>query len=647
MTETHLTPAQEKIVTSDAESILVLASAGSGKTHVLTERVRFLLEREKKSHVLALTFTNKAAEEMENRLNNTIKDIHLRAFIGTIHSFCLEVIRRRGHLIGYVDMPQIFERDTDKQELIVQIIRESNSLFRKFQQKNQKEQNQIIRDILFRIGMYKKNLHGLHSEHKNDNMLLLLQEYDSLLVSQNAIDYDDVIVLTHKILTDFPHVAEIYRKQYRYIMVDESQDLNFAQYELIKALCGTDHKRVMMVGDPNQVIYGFNGSDKKYMVESFVSDFAPVTKLSLNENFRSSTAILKASNCLIADGSKMKINCSLKGLFEIKEFSDQQSEAEWIAETIEYYMEHGHSDIIGKITEDRIAVLSRTKYIFHPLEEVLQKKGISYFVKKDSGSSEFESDFIQTFDLGLRLLVNPKDQLHFMQLLNLLNLNTENITVSQNTFADKLMTLSKLIKKEPTPTKTNFEQLKNSWLDIENDINSFKNALNKLQHFLEEETEENRDLTAIEDIQEYYLLWEGYCKNVSKEARTLSHFRSQMALGITHNSHSPSGITLGTVHSVKGLGFDIVFLMGMNEGTFPDYRSFKDNNSLAEEQNNAYVALTRAKRLLFLTYPKQKRMPWGGNKLQQPSRFIELIKKSMNQKPDKIRSTNLLSINFM
>ncbi|MDR2344920.1 MAG: ATP-dependent helicase [Planctomycetaceae bacterium] len=628
MTEAHLTPSQEKIVTSDAEAILVLASAGSGKTHVLTERIRFLLEREKKSHVLVLTFTNKAADEIEIRLTDTIKDIHSRAFIGTIHRFCLEMIRRRGHLIGYADMPQVFERDTDRKELIVQAILESDSLCRQFQQKNQSGQDQFIQNVLFRIGMYKKNLRGLYGENENNYLFFLLQEYNSLLVSQNAIDYDDVIVLAHKILTDCPQIAELYRKQYRYILIDEAQDLNFAQYELIKALCGTEHKKVMMVGDPNQAIYGFNGADKKYMAESFINDFTPVSKLSLNENFRSTTAILKAANCLIDNGTKVQINSSLDGLFEIKEFLDQKSEAEWIVEQIKYYMTHGHRDIIGKITEDRIAVLSRTKYIFPPLEEVLQKNGISYFVKKTSDSSEFESDFIQTFDLGLRLLVNPRDQLHFIQLLNHLNLTEDSITVSKNTFPDKLQVLSELIKNEPT--KTDFEQLKNSWLCIDNNINDFKNALKMLQQFLENKPEENRDLTVIEDIQEYDALWEGYCKKVSKETRSLSHFRSQIALGIVHNNQSTSGITLGTVHSVKGLGFDIVFLMGMNEGTFPDYRSLNNSNYLAEERNNAYVALTRAKRLLFITYPKQKQMSWGDNKVQYPSRFIELIQKSMN-----------------
>jgi DNA helicase-2/ATP-dependent DNA helicase PcrA len=225
-------------------------------------------------------------------------------------------------------------------------------------------------------------------------------------------------------------------------------------------------------------------------------------------------------------------------------------------------------------------------------------------------------------------LVNPRDQLHFVQLLNHLNLTEDNITVSKNTFPDKLKILSTLIKDEPT--KTNFEQLKNSWLRIENNINNFKEALNMLQQFLEKETEENRDLIAIEDIQEYYSLWEGYCRNASKETRSLSLFRSQIALGIVHNNQSTSGITLGTVHSVKGLGFDIVFLMGMNEGTFPDYRSLHNSKTLAEEQNNAYVALTRAKRLLFITYPKYKQMSWGDNKIQNPSRFIEKIQKSMN-----------------
>ncbi|MDR1291198.1 MAG: ATP-dependent helicase [Planctomycetaceae bacterium] len=626
MSETPLTSEQEKAVTSNADAILVLASAGCGKTHVLTERVRFLLEREKRSYILALTFTNKAAEEMENRLNNISKDICSRAFIGTIHSFCLKLIQRRGHLIGYAEMPQIFERDADRQELIVQAILSSDSSRRNFQQKNQREQELFIRNILFDIGMYKKNLKNLHGKNKNnkDEVSFLLQEYNSLLASQNAIDYDDVIILAHKILTDCPQIAEMYRKQYRYILVDEAQDLNFAQYELIKVICGTEHKKVMMVGDPKQAIYGFNGSDKKYMNELFVKDFAPVEKIELKENFRSTKAILNAANCLVKKQSKVTINNPLEGLFEIKDCPDQKAEAEWIVEKIEYYLKHGHPDIIGNVTEDQIAVLGRTKYIFPPLEEVLQIHGIPYFVKKMSDSNEFESNFVRIFDLGLRLLVNPRDQLHFTQLLDQLDLSGDSISpTQQNTFLDRLILLSRLIKEKKK--KINFDQLTNSWSNIADDINDFKNTLNKLQQFLETEAEDKRDLIAIEDIREYQSLWDKYCKKVSRDARTLSDFRTQIALGMTYNNQSQSGITLGTIHSVKGLGFDIVFLMGMTEGTFPDYRTLNDSDSLEEEKNNAYVALTRAKRLLFITYPKQKKMPWGEDKIQHPSRFVESI----------------------
>lgn len=627
MSQLNLTPNQRQVVESDADAILVLANAGCGKTHVLTERVRFLLEHKRKSHALALTFTNKAAEEMEKRLTENIYDIRSKAFIGTIHSFCMGMIGNRGMLIGYPEMPHIFERDSDRRELLIQVIKNSDALFKSFQQKNEQEQNKFINDAMLNIGMKKKNLsnrknNSSGNSRNNIDIDYLFQEYNDLLVSQNAIDYDDIILLAHKILIDNPKIAELYRKQYHYILIDEAQDLNFAQYEFIKALCGTEHRKIMMVGDPDQAIYGFNGSDKKYMVEFFPKDFS-ATILYLNENFRSSKEILKAANRLISNRSKIKINSPLNGLFEFQPLTDPQKEAEWIVEKIMYYLNHGHPDIIGKVTEDRIAVLGRTKYIFAPIEELLKKRQIPYFIKKPSDVTNFESEFVRMFDLGLRLLDNPKDSLHYRQLLNLLNCPDNEVI--QTDFIEQLKIIFKHI---PPNQKCIFEKLSQVWVLVRKSIANFAAALKQMKDFLEQKSEDERDITALEDIKEYELLWKQYCRQVAGESRTLSHFRSQIALGMPRNNKLQSGVTLGTIHSVKGLGFDIVFLMGMNEGTFPDYRSKNNPKALAEERNNAYVAMTRAKRLLFITYPQSKEMPWGEYKKQFPSRFIDWVKKT-------------------
>jgi len=634
VTVSKLTKDQEKIVKSEEDAILVLASAGSGKTHVLTERVCFLLEREKRTHVLALTFTNKAAEEMKIRLTESVKDVQSRAFIGTIHSFCLEMIRNRGHLVGYSTMPHIFEREADRKELINQVIINSEKLRTRFRQQEEKDQNKFIYDALYQIGLRKKYLTGILGNATSatgsetigsDGWDYVYREYNDLLESQNAIDFDGIIVLAHRILVDHPNVADLYRRQYRYILIDEAQDLNFAQYEMIKALCGSEHKRMMMVGDPNQAIYGFSGSDKKYMTESFPKDFGAVT-LRLDENFRSSKAILRAANCLIQDSDDILVNTSLEGEFGIFPFDNQETEAAWIAEKITYLIGNGHPDILGDITYDRIAVLARTKYVFPSLENVLNQQDIPFYVKKPSDSTEFESSFARQFDLGLRLLVNPSDQLHLIQLL-------ESLDVPESCLSTVLSL--------PTPTqrfgfietqipnhleKENFSELHKSLLRIDENIDVFSDSLKNLKSFWGQETKSNQGAATISfDLEEIEGLWSNYSKQVPKGSRDLAHFRSQVALGMTRTNKTQSGVTLGTIHSVKGLGFDIVFIMGMNEGTFPDFRSIKIPSAIDEEKNNAYVALTRAKRLLYITYPLCKMMPWGNTQAQKPSRFIEDI----------------------
>ena len=625
MTSAKLTPDQEKIVKSDAEAILVLASAGSGKTHVLTERVRFLLERKKRIHVLALTFTNKAAEEMRTRLNESIQNIRDRAFIGTIHSFCLEMIRNKGHLIGYSEMPHIFERESDRKLIVTQVIEGSKKLLAQFRSKDNAAQSKFIYDALYQIGLRKKYLTGIFKDQESSELWdYVYREYNALLDSQNAIDFDEIIVLAHRILTGNLNVADIYRRQYRYILVDEAQDLNFAQYELIKALCGSEHRRVMMVGDPNQAIYGFNGSDKKYMTKFFPKDFAATT-LQLKENFRSSKAILHAANRLIHDSNNILVNTSLEGECLVQSFPNQSEESQWITEKISYLVDNGHPDILGKITYDRIAVLARTKYVFPPLIEELDRNEVSHYVKKTADSTEFESQFIKLFDLGLRLLVNSSDQIHFLQFVENLDLPKDCLDrlLSLPTFHERLNFIERQIS--DSFEKIWFCKLHRALLQIDNNVNSFSSALDELRSFWESKKENETDAAVLFDLEEISNMWNNYSKQISTGLRALSHFRAQVALGTTQANKPQSGVTLGTIHSVKGLGFDVVFIMGMNEGTFPDFRALKSTDALHEEKNNAYVALTRAKRLLYITYPLSKRMPWNGDQVQHASRFVKMI----------------------
>ena len=528
-------------------------------------------------------------------------------------------------------MPHIFERENDRREILLEVFENNPSLKKYITDLSDKDRQKFIFDVLNFISQKKKSLFGITEteESTDEEILFLFKEYNSVLSSQNAIDFDDVISLAYKILIERPAVAELYRKMYRYICIDEAQDLNFAQYELIKILCGKDHNNILMVGDPNQAIYGFNGSSKTFMTENFVKDFSAKT-IPLSENYRSSISVLKAAQKLIPNSVDVS-NAVIEGEFAVTECQNEQAEAQFIASKIKDFLySQMHIDIEGEITADRIAVLARNKYVFKSLEDELKKKEIAYTYKKTNDLSEAESNLIKIYDLGIRVIVNPLDKLHFIQLCQLLAI-TEMPTIEFSSGIDKLKKLSESIKS--IEKQNDYTILIEAWKLIELNVNNFLKALENIENYINSSPTYSDDLTkkllVIQDVEELRALWKKYSLQSSADSKTLSNFRNQIALGISLNVRKKdSGITLGTVHSVKGLEFDIVFVMGMNEGTFPDYRAVKEGGaSLNEEKNNAFVALTRSKRLLYITYPKQKFMPWDKENPvnQKASRYIQQL----------------------
>jgi DNA helicase-2/ATP-dependent DNA helicase PcrA len=260
---------QEEIINHKDGALLVKASPGSGKTTVLTKRIKSLLSnQEAKFHVLALTFTNKAADELKDRLDD-VRDIDKRAFVGTFHSFCLDIIQRHGYAIGLKEQPHIFEKNEDRTNLLIQVFEkpENWDLRKHYENKNTREQQLFIINALAYISKKKKQLKGiekfdfLDNDKEKDLIQKMYREYNDLLVLQNAMDFDDVLIKAYQIFTERDSIAKSYRKQYKYIFIDEAQDLNFAQYELLKVICNGEHKNVMMVGDIKQSLYHFNDSD--------------------------------------------------------------------------------------------------------------------------------------------------------------------------------------------------------------------------------------------------------------------------------------------------------------------------------------------------------------------------------------------------
>ncbi|MEI6545270.1 MAG: ATP-dependent helicase, partial [Methylococcales bacterium] len=587
--------------------IYVKASAGSGKTRVLTERIRHLLSQTKKS-ILALTFTNKAGEEISARLSD-IPEVESRLFIGTFHSFCQHVLENHGSMIGLSKMPHIFEEEADRLELIEQAIEQTPSYADEYRNNRQKDQQNFRYRVLNFIAKVKRELiadDDLYKCNSNPNVILLYQTYQDILRSQNAIDFDDLLKLTYDLFITQPKIAALYRRSFHAICIDEAQDLNNAQYKLLLALANGEHKNIMMVGDPNQSIFHFTGSSPDFMDNKFVNDFHATTFV-LNENYRSSTLVLKAANTLLPETTDTS-NTVKAGLFEIHALDDDDSEAQWIVDKIESLLtSKHHDDIEGDICYEKIAVLARHKYVFNKLEAKLGENNIPCYYKMTPGAIKFESDLMRLFDLSLRIRINPLDILHKERLLTALNIKTDKI--------DDLNAIA--LKVQPGLDKQLLElacQLNNDGSNLKILFEQFKNKVTM--------DDDNARKMIFDDIDELLKHWSHYAKKTDN--KSLHQFKNDMALGKTHSLTQHNGITLSTVHTMKGQEFDIVFLMGMDDETFPDYRAVNRGGiELTQEKNNLYVAFTRAKRFLYVTWPKQRLMPWGDYKSRRISQFLK------------------------
>jgi DNA helicase-2/ATP-dependent DNA helicase PcrA len=605
MTKINLSPNQSNIVNLNQGAYLVLASAGSGKTRVLTERIKRLSENVN-DKILAITFTNKAAAEIKDRLGSS-DNINKRVFVGTFHSFCQSILELRFKLLGYNRMPHIFEDDSDRLELIKQAIKSVPFFTDIYDNLEPKKKNEYTYNALQFISEVKRELisaEELAESSENLEYQYLFETYQDLLKSNNAIDFDDIIRLVYELFTNNEAVANLYRKAYSFVCIDECQDLNKLQYFLLKSLCGNIIKNVMMVGDPNQAIYGFNGSASSFMQEDFVSDFK-AQKITLDENYRSSKSVIEASNILM--GLEVEaINYVINGIFQIKDAETEIDEAKLVVNGIKKLINlKSHNDIEGEITFDKISVLGRNKFVFKHVEELLIKEDIPYYFKSGNIGIKFSSISMKIFDLYFRVKINPLDKLHQKKLEDILKVN------------DVLNPNELQISKYPISLNIKEIVIDSTIENLHLKIDALKRLFNEL---INDDDEKKLTLDELEDFANQLIQYKKQNLRPS-----LDGFKSAIALGLTHSSNNKDfGVCLSTVHTMKGQESEIVFLIGMDDGTFPDFRAInKAGEELQQEKNNTYVAFTRAKRFLYVTYPKNRLMPWGDYKARTISRFLK------------------------
>ncbi len=634
----ELNPKQKEAVLQIEKPVLIIAGAGSGKTKVLTHRLAYLIESKKASahEILAVTFTNKAAGEMKERVQKLLgiplnkKNINVGPLVSTFHSFCVWILRREIDKLGFDRSFVIYDQD-DQLRLIKKVIKELDI-----------DQNQLNpKSVATYISSAKNELVDpeKYTELANDFFQEMVAKiypvYQKKLKKNNALDFDDLIMQAVKLFEKFPNILEKYQNRFRYILVDEYQDTNHAQYRLIKLLADK-YKNICVVGDPDQGIYSWRGANIQNIL-NFEQDYPKAKIIKLEQNYRSTKNILAAAHNVIKHNTERKEkklwtenNAGSKIL--LYEAMDERDEGEFVLLEMEKIIkksDHDYSDCV---------VLYRTNAQSRALEEVCLRFGVPY--KIVGGISFYQRAEIKDILAYLQLLLNPKDEIAFERIINNppRGIGKQTLGKIQKLARNSNLTLLDVIKSKDIQVSGLFSAR------IQNALMRFSGTMNKLskiatkkdvaflidevakrtgyEDHLRDGTEESE--VRLENIQEL--------KTVAREygdlepIDSLKAFLEKVALisDIDSYSDNEKALTLMTLHSAKGLEFPVVFIAGMEEGIFPHSRTFFEPSELEEERRLCYVGVTRAKKLLYLIHT-QKRALWGDIQVNSPSRFLDDI----------------------
>ncbi len=620
-----LNPEQRLAAETLEGPVLILAGAGSGKTRALTCRVANLMDHGVPAwSILALTFTNKAAREMKERITQLVGDQAEEAWISTFHATCARILRRDIEKLGYSRSFVIYD-DDDQGAVIKEILKRFNI----------DEKFLPPREIKAKISDAKNKLMSpdewfakTERDHRNQLLHDVFVEYENRLRSLNALDFDDLLMKTLELLADHPPVLDYYRKKFRYVLVDEYQDTNFAQYTLVKLL--TDQSRnLCVVGDDDQSIYGWRGADIRNILD-FEKDYPDATVIKLEQNYRSTANILDAANQVIAHntGRKEKALWTETGEGEsIKVYcaGDEREEAAWVADRIRQLNRHG--EVYG-----HMAILYRTNAQSRVIEEMLMRSGIPY--KVFGGQKFYDRKEVRDVVAYLRVIVNPADDISLRRIINVPRRSIGDSTVQElvNHARENDMPLYSALSDIPEGLSSRPRKCVGDFFQLMTMLVAMKDVMpladfvktlvektGLMEQYQKEDTEESR--SRVENMQEFLGAVEEFAK--ADESATLEDYLENVALvtDLDTQENSKGYITLMTLHSAKGLEFPTVFMTGMEEGIFPSSRSLMDESRLEEERRLCYVGITRAQKRLFLSRA-QHRMLYNQVNHNAPSRFL-------------------------
>lgn len=612
--------------------LLILAGAGSGKTKALTCRIAHMLKEGISPYsILAITFTNKAAKEMKERVAGLVGPIAEKMWISTFHSFGARFLRREIDIYApYTSQFTIYDAQ-DAQQVVKNIIRELNLDDKRFPAQNIQARISGAKNSLQTAKEYAESID--FTDVYARQVAEVYTRYEKILKDNNALDFDDLLLVPVLILQSYPDLRRKYQERFRYIMIDEYQDTNHAQYLLTKYLVGQD-QNLCVVGDVDQSIYSWRGADIQNIID-FQADYPQAKILKLEQNYRSTKNILEAANQVILNN----MNRPGKNLWTEEEHGDkiycyeaftELDEAKFIADEIAELQNKG-------MNAGDTAILYRTNAQSRAIEEALIRAGIAYTMV--GGTRFYDRREIKDLLAYLRVLQNPRDNVSLLRIINvpkrgigattvtrLENLATEH----QMSIFEVLMTSEVLAELSGT-AKQRLADFAMLMMEIMTEMNQLTIA--QLLELVLEKTEmldmlrresDPKAESRIENIGELISV----AKNFADENPdgNLQDFLEQVALvnDVDQYENEEQKVTLMTLHSAKGLEFPVVFLAGMDEGLFPHARAFLDANEMEEERRLCYVGITRAERILYLTHAKTRTV-FGKTNPYMPSRFIAEI----------------------
>jgi DNA helicase-2/ATP-dependent DNA helicase PcrA len=621
-----LNPAQREAVLTTEGPVLVIAGAGSGKTRVLTRRIAHLLAAVgvKPPEILAITFTNKAASEMRERVEDLVGPPARAAWVMTFHAACGRILRREAPRLGYRSNFTIYD-SADQIRLTKQCLEDLERDPKRFTPRGIHSQISNAKNQLIGPDDYASRVASFYDQTVADVYKL----YQTKMFNSNAVDFDDMLYLTVDVLERFPEAQEKWQTAFRYLLVDEYQDTNHAQYKFLQLLAAK-HMNVFAVGDPDQSIYAFRGADIRNVLE-FERDFAGAKSIALEQNYRSTNSILEAANGVISHNRERKPKNLWSELGDgdpvrVVEVEDEHSEARYVAAEIARLVEEGYNG-------NEIAVFYRTNAQSRVLEDVLVRQGVAYQVI--GGPRFYERAEIKDLVAYLQVIDNPFDAVSLLRIANRPRRGVGDSSLAKlMSFADDAeMSLWEAMDRTeaagvgtaPAKAVKSFRNVIQSLMSAaqEYDVPELIERVLEQSGYMDS-LEAERTIEAqgrIENLQELVSLAREWMESAAEP--TLSSFLQEVSLYSDQDAIRGEGslVTLMTIHNAKGLEFRAVYLIGMEEGIFPHSRSIEEQG-VEEERRLCYVGMTRAMERLTLLHASS-RMLYGGRSYNLPSRFLD------------------------